>query len=257
MIGNNAFKLSKWNCQLGLPELHEDKHFEHTVVFVGHAQDIYFLPDFQGRCGACAETPRFEWHGQGLFKVVVPAHGPLSLVIGIDDDLIDDAVLTVRLFLNGRKVLRFSCLWHLPSRAVVILTTEEKRFGDGLELVTLRGSVTRETCASGTGQGTQQQQGVDPMAAEYRIESSYPISSRLVLAPESTEYVFADVALAVAMAAKSVTVPAGKEIRVVHVPTGEVVFRKSAAAPMLIVEEAEASRTHVARARSPAGIGSA
>jgi hypothetical protein len=30
------------------------------------------------------------------------------------------------------------------------------------------------------------------------------------------------------MAAKSVTKPSGQEIRVVHVPTGEVVFRKPA-----------------------------
>jgi hypothetical protein len=29
------------------------------------------------------------------------------------------------------------------------------------------------------------------------------------------------------MAAKSVTKPSGQEIRVVHVPTGEVVFRKA------------------------------
>ncbi|HSI55788.1 MAG: hypothetical protein ACAH21_05945 [Ramlibacter sp.] len=30
------------------------------------------------------------------------------------------------------------------------------------------------------------------------------------------------------MAAKSVTKPMGEEIRVVHVPTGEVIFRKAA-----------------------------
>jgi len=30
------------------------------------------------------------------------------------------------------------------------------------------------------------------------------------------------------MAAKSITTPSGEEIRVVHVPTGEIVFRKAA-----------------------------
>ena len=38
-----------------------------------------------------------------------------------------------------------------------------------------------------------------------------------------------DHALAIAVAAKSVTVPYGKEIRVVHRASGEVIFRKTAA----------------------------
>jgi hypothetical protein len=37
---------------------------------------------------------------------------------------------------------------------------------------------------------------------------------------------FHDRSLAVAMAAKTRTVPCGGEIRVVHTPTGEVIFRK-------------------------------
>lgn len=75
-------------------------------------------------------------------------------------------------------------------------------------------------------------------SAHYRIESSHPIWSRLLPSAGAVEYLFADGALAVAMAAKSVTVPAGQEIRVVHMPTGEVIFRKSAAAPALMTEEA-------------------
>ena len=38
-----------------------------------------------------------------------------------------------------------------------------------------------------------------------------------------------DHALAIAVAAKSVTVPYGQEIRVVHRASGEVIFRKTAA----------------------------
>lgn len=63
-------------------------------------------------------------------------------------------------------------------------------------------------------------------SAEFRVESNYPIAGRLLSRPGEHEYFFSDRALAVAMAAKSFTQPSG-EIRVVHVPTGEVVFRKA------------------------------
>jgi len=65
-------------------------------------------------------------------------------------------------------------------------------------------------------------------SADFRVESNHPIAGRLLPASGSQQYFFADRALAVAMAAKSVTKPSGQEIRVVHVPTGEVVFRKAA-----------------------------
>ena len=65
-------------------------------------------------------------------------------------------------------------------------------------------------------------------SADYRVESSHPISARLIAVSGAQQYFFSDRALAVAMAAKSVTSPSGQEIRVVHVPTGEVVFCKPA-----------------------------
>jgi hypothetical protein len=65
--------------------------------------------------------------------------------------------------------------------------------------------------------------------ADYRIESSHPIASRLLPNSGSQQYLMNDRALAVTVAAKSLTHPRGQEIRVVHVPTGEVVFRKKAA----------------------------
>jgi hypothetical protein len=67
------------------------------------------------------------------------------------------------------------------------------------------------------------------MSSDFRVESSHPIATQLFHASGSRQYFFSDRALAVAMAAKSVTKPSGQEIRVVHVPTGEVVFRKPAA----------------------------
>lgn len=65
------------------------------------------------------------------------------------------------------------------------------------------------------------------ISTEFRVESSHPISGRLLAVSDSRQYFFGDRALAVSMAAKSVTRPFGQEIRVIHVPTGEVIFRKS------------------------------
>lgn len=66
-------------------------------------------------------------------------------------------------------------------------------------------------------------------SADFRIESSHPIASRLLPASGAQQYLVSDRALAVSLAAKSSTRPTGQEIRVVHVPTGEVVFRKRSA----------------------------
>lgn len=63
-------------------------------------------------------------------------------------------------------------------------------------------------------------------ATEFRVESNHPISGRLLPVSHSQQFLFGDRALAVAIAAKSVTKPFGQEIRVIHVPTGEVVFSK-------------------------------
>lgn len=64
---------------------------------------------------------------------------------------------------------------------------------------------------------------------DYRIESNQPLAGRLWPLPGAQDHLFSDRSLAVAMAAKSLTSPSGQEIRVVHVPSGEIVFRKTAA----------------------------
>lgn len=66
------------------------------------------------------------------------------------------------------------------------------------------------------------------MSADYRIESSQTLRSRFLPGAASEQYLVKDRALAVALAAKSFSRMAGEEIRVVHVPTGEVVYRKAA-----------------------------
>jgi hypothetical protein len=63
---------------------------------------------------------------------------------------------------------------------------------------------------------------------DYRIESSHPITGRLLPASSNSYILLSDRELAILVAAKSESSPIGQEIRVVHVPTGDVVFRKTA-----------------------------
>ena len=65
-------------------------------------------------------------------------------------------------------------------------------------------------------------------SADFRVEANHPLAGRFLPAQGAQQYFFSDRALAVAMAAKSFAKPSA-EIRVVHVPTGEVVFRKAPA----------------------------
>jgi hypothetical protein len=64
-------------------------------------------------------------------------------------------------------------------------------------------------------------------SADYRIESNQPLAGRLLPVSGARDYLFSDRSLAVSLAAKGMMSPSGQEIRVVHVPTGEVVYRKS------------------------------
>ena len=65
-------------------------------------------------------------------------------------------------------------------------------------------------------------------SAEYRIESSHPLRSNFLPGVAADQYLVKDRALAVALAAKIFNRASGDEIRVVHVPTGEIVYRKAA-----------------------------
>ena len=60
---------------------------------------------------------------------------------------------------------------------------------------------------------------------EFRVESSHPISGALWPVPGAAECEVNSRSVAIALAAKCF-VPDGNEIRVVHVPSGEVVYRK-------------------------------
>jgi hypothetical protein len=64
-------------------------------------------------------------------------------------------------------------------------------------------------------------------SAEYRIESNLPLISRLIPASANFRFTYTDRNTAVAVAAKGFAHPLGQEIRVVHIPSGEVVFRKT------------------------------
>lgn len=60
----------------------------------------------------------------------------------------------------------------------------------------------------------------------YRIESAHPITHRLFPLTK-TPRSFRDASVAVAIAAKCVPSAWDDEVRVVHVPTGQIIFRKS------------------------------
>ena len=62
-------------------------------------------------------------------------------------------------------------------------------------------------------------------AAHYRIETTGKVLFRLTPGPGNHRHHFQDRAIANAMAAKGITEPPGSEIRVMHVPSGEVIFR--------------------------------
>lgn len=64
-------------------------------------------------------------------------------------------------------------------------------------------------------------------SAQFRIESRDPLRGSL-LPSASFRQLYTDQSLAVAVAVKSLTDPTRQDIRVVHIPSGEVVFQTSA-----------------------------
>jgi hypothetical protein len=66
--------------------------------------------------------------------------------------------------------------------------------------------------------------------AEFRVESAHPISGALWPVPGAAACAVNSRSVAIALAAKCF-VPGGSEIRVVHVPSGEVVYRKGGGLP--------------------------
>jgi hypothetical protein len=64
---------------------------------------------------------------------------------------------------------------------------------------------------------------IKPPAHDFRIESTDEFVSSLLPAADAS-HLYADLSLAVAVAVKSVADPSRQSVRVVHVPTGEVVF---------------------------------
>jgi hypothetical protein len=68
------------------------------------------------------------------------------------------------------------------------------------------------------------------VSADFRIESKHPIVNRF-LPHTRTCHTFTDPSLAVAIAAKCVPNAFGDEVRVVHMPSGEVIFRAVSTPP--------------------------
>lgn len=62
------------------------------------------------------------------------------------------------------------------------------------------------------------------VSGQYRIESRDTLRGSL-LPPSNFSHLYKNYSLAVAVAVKSVADPMRQEVRVVHVPSGEIVFR--------------------------------
>lgn len=75
------------------------------------------------------------------------------------------------------------------------------------------------------------------MSAVYRVESYQPMFGPLMPIAGSKFHTLVDRAMATVLAAKSMTRPCGHEIRVVHMPSGEVVFRKTGACMSLVGDD--------------------
>ncbi len=65
-------------------------------------------------------------------------------------------------------------------------------------------------------------------SGQYRIESRSPLMGSL-LPPALFKQMYVDRSLAVAVAVKSVADPTCQQVKVVHVPTGEIVFETTPA----------------------------
>ena len=66
------------------------------------------------------------------------------------------------------------------------------------------------------------------VSAQYRIETRDSLMGSLIPSPNFS-HLYADCSLAVAVAVKSVADPTRQEVRVVHIPSGEIVFRTTGA----------------------------
>lgn len=66
-------------------------------------------------------------------------------------------------------------------------------------------------------------------AARYRIEGGIPLIGSLL--PPGNEHLYVDCSLAVAVAVKSVADPTRQQVRVIHIPSGEIIFQ-TAPAPL-------------------------
>jgi hypothetical protein len=64
---------------------------------------------------------------------------------------------------------------------------------------------------------------------KYQVESTFPMVGPLLPDGGVTSEPLHDHTLAIVVAAKSVTIPHGQEIRVVHILSGEVIFRTTVA----------------------------
>src|SRR5215210_511617 len=109
VISIDHFKLRERNCQTFSIPAHYDEHLMLAFLFGRHADHLDLVSYLQGGDGSSGSTPGEKGEVELPFKVVVPTHSPFLFVVGIDDDLHIDPMLSgfVRFNLRCSKPLHF------------------------------------------------------------------------------------------------------------------------------------------------------
>src|SRR5215218_1652419 len=107
VVGIDDFELRERNRQFVLVPVHLDEHIVLAFLHGCHADHLDLFSHLQRRGGSPGSTPCKEGEVDFHFEVVIPAYGPFLFVVGIDDGLHGDPMLSglIRFDLGSSKPL--------------------------------------------------------------------------------------------------------------------------------------------------------
>src|SRR5215203_1871319 len=126
VISIEHFKLGERNRQTFPIPAHYDEHLMLAFLFGRHADHLDLVSYLQGGDGSSGSTPGEKGEVELPFKIVVPTHSPFLFVVGIDDDLHIDPMLSgfVRFNLRCSKPLHHSKPLHFPGPSPRTIDTQ-------------------------------------------------------------------------------------------------------------------------------------
>src|SRR5215217_208497 len=127
VIGRDHFELGEWNRQFYFVPVHLDEHIVFAILYGCHADHLDLVSHLQRRGGSPGSTPCKEGEVDFHFDVVISAYDPFLFVVGIDDGLHGDPVLSdlIRFDLGSSKPLEHCD----PLQACGTLTAYHKHSG--------------------------------------------------------------------------------------------------------------------------------